>query len=137
MLVDTGPLYALADASDRHHSAVARFLEGVNEVLVVPISVLPELCYLVGKYLGPDAESRVVQSIAAGEGGIRVESLTAGDLARAAELIAQYADSGVGFVDASLVAVAERLKLQRVLTLDRRHFSIFRPRHREAFEIVP
>ncbi len=137
ILVDTGPLYALADGSDRHHGAVRRLLEATREVLVVPVSVLPELSYLVGKHLGADAEAQVVKSLASGEGGLRVENLTTADLLRSAELISQYSDSRVGFVDASLVAVAERLKIRRVLTLDRRHFGLFRPHHCDAFEIVP
>jgi len=137
LLVDTGPLYALVDESDRHHCIVRDYLKDVDEVLVVPFSILPELCYLLGKYLGRRVEAQVVSSLAAGEGGFRLENLTAGDLARSAELIDRYSDSKVGFVDTSLVAVAERLKITRVLTLDRRHFTMFRPNHCSAFEIVP
>ncbi len=106
-------------------------------MLVVPFSILPELCYLLGKYLGSRVEAQVVSSLAFGEGGFRLENLTAGDLARSAELIARYSDSKVGFVDTSLVAVAERLKITRILTLDRRHFTMFRPNHCSVFEIVP
>lgn len=67
----------------------------------------------------------------------RLEHPTLADLARCIELIEQYADSAIGLVDASLVAIAERLRIRRVLTLDRRHFLMFRPRHCDAFEVVP
>ncbi len=135
--VDTGLLLALADASDLHHDSAEKLFGSLKETLVVPVSVLPELCYLVAKYLGSVAEARVVESLASGEGGLRIENLTREDLVRSAELISAYADSGIGFVDASVAAVAERLNIKRVLTLDRRHFGVIRPRHCEAFELVP
>jgi predicted nucleic acid-binding protein len=59
------------------------------------------------------------------------------DLARAAELLEKYADNKVDFVDCVIVAMAERLNLTRVLTVDRRHFTVFRPKHCEYFEIAP
>jgi uncharacterized protein len=59
------------------------------------------------------------------------------DFPRIVELMRQYADNGIGFVDASVVAVAERLNVRTVLTLDRRHFGAIRPRHCTALEILP
>lgn len=68
---------------------------------------------------------------------MQIEPVLPVDLPRIIELMRQYADSDIGFVDASLVAVAERLGIRRVLTLDRRHFGLIRPRHCPALEIVP
>ncbi|HET6859230.1 MAG TPA: hypothetical protein VFH94_19350 [Streptomyces sp.] len=48
-----------------------------------------------------------------------------------------YADFPLGTVDASVVAVAERLGLQEVATIDRRHFSAVRPKHVRALTLVP
>jgi len=48
----------------------------------------------------------------------------------------QYTDSVLGLVDASIIALAERLRITRVLTLDQRHFRFVRPRHCAAFEVV-
>ena len=62
---------------------------------------------------------------------------TADDLDRAIELIEQYADAEIGLVDASVVAIAERLRIARILTLDRRRFSFVKPRHCTALELVP
>lgn len=59
------------------------------------------------------------------------------DWARAVELIDTYADLGLGVVDASLIAVAERLGITTVASLDRRHFSVVRPDHCAAFELIP
>ncbi len=44
-----------------------------------------------------------------------------------AELVRTYADLPLGAVDASVLAVAERLRLTDVATLDRRHLTIVRP----------
>lgn len=71
------------------------------------------------------------------DGDFRLESLTAVDLPRILELMRQYADSNIGFVDASIVAVAERLNIRQVITLDRRHFGLIRPRHCLTFTILP
>lgn len=68
---------------------------------------------------------------------MRVENLMAPDLTRSLELMEQYADSAIGFVDASVIALAERLRITRQLTLNQRHFRFVRPRHCPAFDIVP
>jgi predicted nucleic acid-binding protein len=70
-------------------------------------------------------------------GELTVLQTTAEDLNRAADLLDKYADSKVDFVDCVIAAMAERLKLQRILTIDRRHFGLFRPKHCQFFEIVP
>lgn len=54
-----------------------------------------------------------------------------------AALVEQYADLPLGTTDASLIAVAERLDITEIATLDRRHFTVVRPRHVEAFDLVP
>lgn len=71
------------------------------------------------------------------EGGLIVEHPIQPDLARMAELLWQYSDLPLGTVDASIVALAERLNVSRIATLDHRDFAVVRPRHVEAFELVP
>jgi len=67
----------------------------------------------------------------------RVLALEMEDLLRTAEILEQYADTRVDFVDATIAAVAERLKITRILTLDQRDFHIIRPKHIGYFEILP
>ena len=135
VLVDTSGLYALVDADDQSHLAVRAFVTRNREALVVPVTVLPELDYLVATRLGIGPELQVLEAVAGGE--LRLEGLTLPDLRRAVELVRRYADSEIGLVDASIVAVAERLGITRILTRDHRHFRAFRPRHCAAFELVP
>ena len=95
--------------------------------------VLAEATYLVNKYLGPLAEARFL----AGIRGLRIESPTDGDLQRMSELVLQYADFPLGGTDASVVALAERLDTDLIITFDRRHFQAIRPLHTNAFRILP
>lgn len=134
-LVDTGILYAMADVDDAWHKPAKRFLERTKDVLLVPITVLPEVCYLLNTHLGPESERKLVSSIVKGE--LRIEGLTNDDFRRSLELLETYTDMNVGFVDATMVSIAERLKIRHILTTDRKHFSVIRPRHCRAFELLP
>ena len=133
LLIDTGPLYALADADDGWHVRVRDFLQKDRRSLMVPVTVVPEAAYLIRKRLGISAEKTFAESLAAKE--IAVENLTTADLRRSSELLDVY--DFLGFVDASVVAIAERLKLQTLVTTDRRDFARVRPRHVRAFELLP
>ena len=66
-----------------------------------------------------------------------IVDLTAADYQRIIELVEGYADMGLGTVDASIVAVAERLGITTVATLNRRDLAVVRPNHVDAFELVP
>jgi uncharacterized protein len=103
--------------------------------LVIAAPVLGEAFYLVGKYLGPVAEAQLVESLA--DARFEIVVPTRPDLERAAELIRQYADLPLGGTDALIIATAERYDVTEVATLDHRHFGIVRPRHCDAFELVP
>lgn len=133
VVVDTGILYALADADDAWHNRARAWLEANREALLVPVTVLPEAAYLMRSRLGPLAETRLVESLVRRE--LAVESLAATDLERVAALLRAYED--LGFVDATVIAMAERLGVAAIATTDRRHFAPVRPRHRAAFELVP
>lgn len=63
--------------------------------------------------------------------------LTRADFRRMAELVEQYADLPLGTTDASVVAIAERLAITEIASLDRRHFTLVRPRHLESFQLLP
>ena len=133
LLLDTGALYALADADDDWHIRVRDFLKAERQSLLVAVTVIPEAAYLMRKRLGAAVETRFAESLAASE--IAVENLTQRDIARCAELLHIY--DFLGFVDASIVAVAERLKLRALVTTDRRDFARVRPTHVAAFQLLP
>lgn len=102
---------------------------------MVPALVLGETAFMIERALGAAAEARFLAQLA--DGDLRLEAVTASDLLRMSQLVATYGDLPLGAVDASVVATAERLGIARVATLDRRHFSVVRPVHVEAFELLP
>lgn len=135
LVVDTGVLLAAADRGDPDHERSAQVLRDAAHPLVTTALVVAETAYLVARQLGPEAEALFFAALA--DGQIVIESLTSGDLRRVSELVAEYVDLPLGGTDASVIAVAERLNQTRIATLDRRHFSVVRPAHIGAFEIVP
>lgn len=135
ILVDTGVLLAAVNSKDRHHRESAELLAAHAGQLVTPATVVAETSWMIESLVGPAAEAAFVSSVAAGDLG--VEELGTDDYRRGAELIEQYADLGLGLVDASVVALAERLNLTTVATLNERDFRVVRPGHCEAFELVP
>lgn len=132
---DTGPLYALVDASDAWHKRVVEWWRKNREPVVVPVCVLPEVCYLLHTRISQRAEAAFVRAITDGE--FVIEPLESEDMARAEALVRKYADLDLGFVDATVIATAERLDATEVLTTDRRHFSAVRPRHVGALRLSP
>ncbi len=135
VIVDTSVLYALVDGADDAHAAARAALEHEPEAIVVPQATLPEAGYLIGSRLGARPEADFIRRLAASDW--RVEPLTDADLGRTVELMDRYADARLGFVDASIAAMAERLGVTRLYTLDRRHFGVVRPGHVEAFQVRP
>ncbi|MEU7583364.1 PIN domain-containing protein [Streptomyces sp. NPDC041068] len=135
VLADTGVLIAIADRRDAHHAACLAFAEGFQGRLKVLPTVVTETAWMLERYLSPEAEAGFLDSVAAGQ--LELVTMERRDLARMADLIRKYADFPLGAVDASVVAVAGRLRLTEVATLDHRHFSAIRPEHVKAFTLLP
>jgi uncharacterized protein len=110
-------------------------LETDRGPLHVPELVVTEVVYLVATRLGAEAEVRFLGDLASG--AFTVEPVRPDEWERLAELVWRNRDMLLGTVDASVVALAERFGLERVATLDRRHFSVVRPAHVSALELVP
>jgi len=128
-------LVAAIEPRDQHHQSCARLLEGVREARVVPAPVLVELEYLLRAAFDAEAFKTFLDDCA--RGAFRIEALLPEDYARIGELLQGYADLRLGFVDAAVLAVTERLREPRLATLDHRHFAVVRPRHVEALELLP
>jgi uncharacterized protein len=135
LIADTGPLYALIDRSDAWHRRVTAWWTKQTHTVLVPVTVLPEVCYLLQRRIGVAAEQAFVRAVADGE--FEIEPLEPVDIERAASLLTEYTDLSLGFVDATIVAIAERLDARALLTTDRRHFGVVRPRHAASLALVP
>lgn len=130
---DTGPLAAALNAGDGRHAECASLLVSMTGHRLLPSPVLTEVCWLLERW--PWLEAAFLTEVAGG--AFELVHLTPADLERMSELVLQYADFPLGAVDASVIAVAERFGVERVATLDRRHFSVVRPKHISALTLLP
>lgn len=135
LVVDAGPLVAAAATRDRNHERCVALLSQATRPLVVPALVVTEVSYFLADRIGHAAEQAFARSLRDGE--LWVEPVEPADWARIAELLGEYADLPLGIVDASVIAACERLAATTLATLDRRHFSVVRPRHCRALTLLP
>lgn len=135
LVIDAGPLVAAAATRDRNHQRCVTLLSQAPRPLLVPSLVVTEVAYFLGDRIGPHAEEAFARSLREGE--LLIEPVEPPDLVRIDELIGAYAELPLGIVDASVVASCERLGVTTLATLDRRHFSVVRPRHCDALTLVP
>ena len=133
VLVDAGPLIALLDRADPHHERCAAALRSLSDPLVSVWPVLTEAMYLLG-FSWPAQDG--LWDLLASE-AITLAPLDRADAPRMRELMSKYRDLPMDLADAALVRVAERERLRRVFTLDRRHFDLYRPARLGRFEILP
>ncbi len=134
-LLDTGFLYALLNRREQTHEAVREATAAIDAAVYLPTPVTVEVTYLLQRDVGQTAAAEFVNGLA--EPPYTLVEPTPADYRRAASVMSQYADARVDFVDAILVACAERLAITRVLTLDQRHFRLIRPQHCDAFTLIP
>jgi predicted nucleic acid-binding protein len=135
VIADTGPLYALIDRSDAWHERVTAWWTAQARHIRVPITVLPEVCYLLQTRISAQAEQAFVRSVAYGE--LIIEPVESHDVIRASVLMRESLDFPLGFVDATVIAVAERLGAREILTTDRRHFTAVRTNGSRLVSLVP
>lgn len=136
-IVDTGVLVSAAIRTEPAHRRAVAALEAAPGPRLVPSPVIVETLYLLQRARGNGAAATWLRGLIAAASAMALVEPNVQDLRRAAELMDEYADAGLDFVDAVIVAIAERLGVARVLTLDRRDFALVRPRHCTAFDILP
>ncbi len=134
-LLDTGFLYALFDAADARHQAVVSILDNNTVQLLLPDIVIVELSHLLRMRLGHWMMRTCLERLQ--NGPLELVYLLPADIDRSIELLNVYADMKLDFVDAGLVAIAERLRIQHIFTTDQRDFRIIRPKHTRFFMILP
>ena len=133
VLVDTGPLVALLDRSDPYHLTCQEILRSVDDSLVTVWPVVTETMYMLRAYW--QAQEALWEMIEIG--AVEILPLGIDDVPRMKELIRKYRDLPMDLADAALVRVAERERLRRIFTLDRRDFQIYRPSRIGRFVILP
>jgi predicted nucleic acid-binding protein len=134
-LLDTGFLYSTLNKRETVHLETVKILSAIYEQIVLPVPAITEVAYLVLRDLGAKALADFIENLP--EMNVVFETPTAEDYKRAAEILRKHNDANIDFVDAVIVAISERLNITKILTVDRRHFGAFKPRHCAAFEILP
>src|SRR5712692_3061531 len=115
------------DRSDADHGRCAALVEGANEPIVIPAPVIVEIDWLSGRRLQVEAFLSLLEDIQ--DKRLVVEELRIADYERSRELVDRYRDLPLGFVDAAVLSIVERLGEAKLATLDHRHFAVVRPRH--------
>ena len=133
MLLDTGPLVAFLDRSERNHERCLAFIRGFKGRLITTEAVLTEVVYL----LGPSFTNQKPALDFIMLGGAELIPLSPLLLKRSAALMAKYTDSPMDFADATLVALAEERGITDIVTLDRKDFSVYRIGSRKGFTLYP
>lgn len=134
ILADSSFLLALYNKQDALHK---RAIEGINlDVdILVPQVALVEVTYLLSERIGVSVSIRFLTQIIQSQMPLIPLDIT--DITRARDIMSTYADNRFDFVDCCVMALAERLRVTKIYTFDRRDFSVFRPQHTDYLELLP
>ncbi len=134
-LLDSSFLFALINQKDANHAACATVARDTTLHKTILVTVIPETCYLLHRWLGHAVMRAFIQNLQ--DPIWQIEQVQPQDWTRVNELLNQYADARLDLVDATLVAAAERLEIDTILTLNQRDFRLIRPKHVDYFSILP
>ncbi len=131
ILIDSGPLAALFDASDQYHQSSLLFLKNNRHLLITTLASITEVLYLLD--FSRNAQVDFLEWIY--RGGVEIYPIEIAAIKRIKQLMLKYADLPMDFADACLVYLAEKLNMDTILTIDR-DFSIYRIRGRKKFKVI-
>ncbi|CAN5874389.1 PIN domain-containing protein [soil metagenome] len=134
VLIDAGPLIAIFNRSDQHHRVCVDIVQSLDSTFYTTLPVVTEAMHVAGARLGWVAQNALWKLVLRGD--LLLEHPTLQDLERMHALMVQYRDRPIDFADASLVALAERLSLVKLFTVNRRDFSVYRLEGKKAFTVI-
>lgn len=132
-IIDSGPLLATVNAADPNHAACVKELTRRSFRHIIPALCVAEVCYFLGQRHGPEVEARFVSNLAK----FHVMAPEPEDWNRIGELVRRYQNLPLGATDASVAVLAERMGTTRIVTLDRRHFTVLRTSRGQPFDLYP
>ena len=131
ILIDSGPLIALFDASDKYHHEAVNFIKTNKYPLVSTLASITEALHLLD--FNRNAQIDFLGWVH--RGAVEIHNIENSDFKRLKELTEKYRDLPMDFADSCLVYIAEKLKLNTIATIDR-DFSIYRIQGRRKFQII-
>jgi uncharacterized protein len=132
-IVDSGPLLAVANRADPDHRRCRSVLERSDLRLVIPALCVAEVTYVLGRRQGPAVEARFLRGLA----DFDTRAPRGEEWQRVAALVERDGDFPLGGTDASVIAIADELQTDLIVTLDRRHFEAVRSRDGKPFRLLP
>ena len=133
VIADTSGIIAFLDRDDRYYSLAVNIV--TNYQIYIHVTVLPQVDYLATKYLGERVARSFIEDL--GDEYLNYLTIELDDINKITKLMEQYKDLPLGFIDASLVILAEHHQIKRILTLDRRHFNLIQSEKVKDLEILP
>lgn len=130
-IVDTGPLVAFFDRSERHHHWAAERVEELDAPLLVCEPVLTEATYLLARF--PRAQDALVGLLQ--NGALAVAFRLEEHIAALHRLLRKYRDTPMSLADACVVRMAEVHENHSVLTLDS-DFTVYRKHGRTPITLM-
>jgi len=131
VLIDSGPLVALFDASDRYHQDSVTFVKTNSYPLITTLASITEALHLLD--FNRNAQIDFLEWVS--RGGVEIHNIQNSDFRRLKDLTEKYRDLPMDFADSCLVYVAEQLDIDTIATIDR-DFAIYRIRGRKKFKVI-
>src|SRR5260221_7494583 len=135
VLVDSSFLFTLYNSNDNNHTRVITFSQHTQDTALVTDVVLPEVTFLFRREGGIPAVTAFLRHFSMAP--VETIALTKPDIQRTEIIMTDYASAKLDFVDCAIMALAERLNIQKIATFDRRDFAMVRPAHCDYFELLP
>lgn len=133
-VADTGFVVAMMNDRDRFHQlCLSVYVQ--QQLIYLPQSTLTEIAYLLNREVGTRQVADFLEKLARSR--YQLIPLSDDDIQQTSRILRTYADTRVDFVDASIAAIADRLNIRRILTLDYRDFRIIRPSSGGYFDLLP
>ena len=133
IILDTSAIIGLMDKKYIKHRYLKKIFTERENIYILPSTIISEVCYMLESRFGNKIELIFLQEI---NKSFHLEILKDEDIIRIIEILKKYEDLNIGYVDASIVAIAERLKINKIFTLDRKHFEVVAPRGFDNFDIL-
>lgn len=134
VILDTSAVIGLMDKNYKKHTILKKIFIEKENVFILPSTAIGEICYMLNSRFGSKIELAFLCEII--KASFQLELLKDMDIIRIIEILKKYDKLNIGYVDASIIAIAERLKVNKILTLDRKHFEVVAPRGFDCFDIL-
>ncbi len=134
VLADTGFVVAIFNERDKWRTACLKLYAQETKILL-PFSTLPEIAYLLRREASNDLVTKFLTQLPRSK--FRLEAIQEEDVQRSASIMQSYRDANLDFVDTTIMALAERKRIQRIFTIDQRDFHLVKPEHCSHFELAP